>query len=69
MAVIIRREERTVSFVEDSLGHDQRYALDTTKIVHELNWKVEENFDSGLRKTVQWYLQHRDFWENEKKLI
>lgn len=58
-----------ITFVEDRLGHDQRYALDTTKIARELSWQAEEDFEKGLRKTVQWYLQHRDFWENPKKLI
>lgn len=58
-----------ITFVEDRLGHDQRYALDTTKIARELSWQAEEDFEKGLRKTVQWYLLHRDFWENPKKLI
>lgn len=58
-----------ITFVEDRLGHDQRYALDTTKIARELSWQAEEDFEKGMRKTVQWYLQHRDFWENPKKLI
>ncbi|MDO4431221.1 MAG: dTDP-glucose 4,6-dehydratase [Lonepinella koalarum] len=58
-----------ICFVEDRLGHDKGYALNTEKISQELYWQAEENFEKGLRKTVQWYLQHRDFWVNPKKLI
>ncbi len=45
-----------ISFVKDRLGHDYRYAIDATKIESELGWKADENFDSGIEKTVQWYL-------------
>jgi len=45
-----------ISFVADRLGHDRRYAIDATKITTELAWKADENFESGIRKTVQWYL-------------
>ena len=45
-----------VSFVEDRKGHDRKYAVDTTKISNELGWQPIESFESGLRKTVQWYL-------------
>lgn len=48
-------------FVTDRPGHDLRYAIDTTKIERELGWRPRENFDSGLEKTVQWYLQHSDW--------
>ncbi|MCR9195672.1 MAG: dTDP-glucose 4,6-dehydratase [Hyphomonas sp.] len=51
-----------ISFVEDRPGHDQRYAIDATKLEHELGWKAEENFESGIRKTVEWYLQNEDWW-------
>jgi len=46
-----------ISFVKDRPGHDQRYAIDATKIESELNWKAGENFESGILKTVDWYLQ------------
>lgn len=45
-----------ISFVEDRPGHDFRYAIDASKIENELGWQAEENFESGLEKTIQWYL-------------
>jgi dTDP-glucose 4,6-dehydratase len=51
-----------ISFVQDRPGHDQRYAIDCAKIACELGWKPRETFESGLRKTVQWYLDNRDWW-------
>ena len=46
-----------ITFVVDRPGHDQRYAIDATKIENELGWKADENFESGIEKTVNWYLQ------------
>lgn len=51
---------KQISFVEDRLGHDFRYAIDATKISKELGWKPKENFASGIVKTVDWYLNNRD---------
>lgn len=45
-----------ITFVEDRAGHDRRYAIDATKLENELAWKADENFDSGIVKTIQWYL-------------
>jgi dTDP-glucose 4,6-dehydratase len=50
-----------ITFVKDRPGHDRRYAMDATKIERELGWKPQETFESGIRKTVQWYLKH-DGW-------
>jgi len=47
-----------ITFVDDRPGHDQRYAIDATKIQHKLGWVPEETFESGLKKTVEWYLEH-----------
>lgn len=47
-----------LSFVQDRAGHDRRYAIDAGKIERELGWKPAETFDTGIRKTVQWYLEH-----------
>jgi dTDP-glucose 4,6-dehydratase len=58
-----RPHERLITFVTDRPGHDQRYAMDITKIRGELRWKPRESFDSGLRKTVSWYLENRWWWE------
>jgi dTDP-glucose 4,6-dehydratase len=51
-----------ITFVKDRPGHDARYAIDASKIERELGWVPEETFDSGLRKTVQWYLDNTAWW-------
>lgn len=48
-----------ITYVQDRPGHDKRYAIDSTKLERELHWKSEENFESGLRTTIQWYLDHQ----------
>lgn len=53
-----------ITFVEDRLGHDQRYAIDATKIAGELGWKPVETFESGIEKTVDWFLQNQDWVNN-----
>lgn len=55
--------ESLIEFVKDRPGHDRRYAIDASKIENELGWIPEDNFDSGLRKTVAWYLDNRDWWQ------
>lgn len=52
-----------ITFVKDRPGHDLRYAIDASKIQAELGWVPEETFESGIRKTVQWYLDNRQWWE------
>jgi dTDP-glucose 4,6-dehydratase len=54
--------ERLISFVEDRPGHDRRYAIDASKIERELGWRALETFETGLEKTVRWYLERRDWW-------
>jgi dTDP-glucose 4,6-dehydratase len=56
-----RRE--LITFVADRPGHDARYAMDISKISAELDWRPSETFQSGLRKTVQWYLENQDWWD------
>nr|BCN16823.1 dTDP-glucose 4,6-dehydratase [Vibrio cholerae] len=51
-----------ITYVKDRPGHDVRYAIDASKIERELGWKPEETFESGIRKTVEWYLHHREWW-------
>jgi hypothetical protein len=58
-----RPHRRLISFVADRPGHDRRYAMDIGKIRRELGWEPAENFDSGLRKTVSWYLENHWWWE------
>ena len=55
--------ERLITFVADRPGHDLRYAMDARKLREELGWAPQETFESGLRKTVAWYLANRSWWE------
>jgi dTDP-glucose 4,6-dehydratase len=55
--------ERLITFVADRPGHDLRYAIDARKIRQELGWQPRETFETGLRKTVEWYLTNRNWWE------
>lgn len=52
-----------ITFVKDRKGHDMRYAIDPTKIHNELDWLPETTFEDGLKKTVDWYLKNREWWE------
>jgi len=54
--------ENLISFVSDRPGHDQRYAIDASKIEGELGWKPQETFDTGIRKTVEWYLENKQWY-------
>ena len=53
-----------ITFVTDRPGHDVRYAIDAAKIGRELGWQPQETFESGIRKTVEWYLNHREWWQH-----
>lgn len=55
--------ERLITFVTDRPGHDMRYAIDASKIQRELGWEPVETFESGLRKTVRWYLDNENWWQ------
>lgn len=59
----IGRYEELITFVKDRPGHDVRYAIDASKIERELGWRPQETFESGLRKTVEWYLANEDWWQ------
>jgi dTDP-glucose 4,6-dehydratase len=56
--------ERLITFVRDRPGHDRRYAMDCTKLETQLGWRPSETFESGIRKTVSWYLEHADWVQN-----
>lgn len=57
-----RPRRELIEFVADRPGHDARYAIDATKLENELGWRAQENFDSGIEKTVQWYLDNEWWW-------
>ena len=58
------KPESLIVHVEDRKGHDLRYAIDPTKISHELGWLPETKFEDGLKKTIRWYLDNRSWWES-----
>ena len=58
------KPESLIEHVEDRKGHDRRYAIDPTKIREELGWEPTVKFEDGIRETVQWYLNNRDWWMN-----
>ncbi len=58
----VKQYSDLITYVTDRPGHDVRYAIDASKIEQELGWKPEETFESGIRKTVEWYLNNRSWW-------
>ncbi|PHM66227.1 dTDP-glucose-4,6-dehydratase [Xenorhabdus stockiae] len=58
--------QEQITYVTDRLGHDRRYAIDASKISHELNWQPQETFESGILKTIQWYLDNQVWVKNVK---
>lgn len=63
----VKKYKDLISYVPDRLGHDIRYAIDSTKIREELDWKPQETFESGIRKTVEWYLNNQKWWKSIRK--
>lgn len=61
---ILGKPESLITYVTDRKGHDMRYAIDPTFIHNELGWLPETKFEDGIKKTVQWYLDNRNWWEN-----
>ena len=57
------KPETLITHVTDRKGHDMRYAIDPTKIHRELGWLPETTFQAGIKRTIKWYLDHRDWWE------
>lgn len=62
----LQKPDSLIKHVADRPGHDRRYAIDNTKIRQELGWKPAYNFDDGMRATIQWYLDNRQWWERVK---
>ena len=61
---LLNKPESLINYVTDRPGHDQRYAIDATKISKELHWKPKYNFDEGIKETVEWYVSNKAWWEN-----
>ena len=60
---MLGKDESLIKYVKDRPGHDMRYAIDPTKIKNELGWYPETTFEEGIKKTVEWYLQNEDWWQ------
>ena len=58
------KPESLITYVTDRPGHDMRYAIDPTKIHSELGWLPETKFEDGIKKTIQWYLNNKSWWQN-----
>lgn len=58
------KPESLIKFVDDRLGHDRRYAIDATKLRSQLGWNPKYKFEDGIKQTIQWYLNNKDWWEN-----
>jgi dTDP-glucose 4,6-dehydratase len=56
------RHDRFISYVTDRPGHDQRYAIDASKLEDDLGWRATETFETGIKKTVRWYIERSDWW-------
>jgi len=54
--------DELITYVKDRPGHDSRYAIDASKINNDLGWTPKESFESGIRKTIQWYLDNETWW-------
>lgn len=58
------KSEELITYVKDRPGHDRRYAIDPTKIGNELGWTPQTKFDDGIKMTIQWYVENKQWWEN-----
>jgi len=63
------RHDRLITFVTDRPGHDQRYAIDASKLEKELGWRAQETFETGIKKTVRWYLERSDWWKPLRETV
>jgi len=63
------RHDRLITYVTDRPGHDLRYAIDASKLETQLGWRAQETFETGIKKTVQWYLERSDWWKPLRETI
>ena len=63
MSRILKKSSSLITFVKDRLGHDHRYAIDCSKANIELGYTPKESFDTGIRKTIDWYLTNEEWWK------
>ena len=61
----LNKSDDLITYVKDRPGHDRRYAIDNTKITTQLGWSPAYTFESGMKKTVQWYLEHTEWMEGD----
>ena len=59
----LNKPESLITYVQDRKGHDLRYAIDASKMKHALGWEPKMSFDEGIKRTIQWYLDHEDWWK------
>jgi len=59
---ILNKPESLITFVKDRPGHDRRYAIDASRIAHELGWSPAFRFETGIAETIDWYMKHKDWW-------
>jgi dTDP-glucose 4,6-dehydratase len=62
----LAKPESMIQYVKDRPGHDRRYAIDASKIKMILGWEPTIHFEEGIQETIQWYLEHRQWWERIK---
>lgn len=67
LLALLGKDEYSIKYVEDRLGHDRRYAIDASKISRELGWKPQHGFESGIAATVEWYKANEKWWRPLKK--
>jgi dTDP-glucose 4,6-dehydratase len=63
---LLNKPESLITYVKDRLGHDRRYAIDSNKIQTELGWKPKYTFETGIKETVEWYLDNQEWWKKIK---
>ncbi len=63
---LMNKDGSSIEYVKDRPGHDRRYAIDWSKINHELGWKPQYDFDSALKKTIDWYIDNQEWWKDVK---